>query len=134
MNRDCQLIFEVYRKVNPNEYRFPAKPKFKIGEQVTIKKYIKRKFIGDDRAITYDPSNCKQEEFKNLYGKVENIECFSNDNPNTKQLPGYLYTILVQDKRFPSLDGDKVWVSDYELRKTKLTTADNQAWSDLLDI
>lgn len=125
MNRDCQLIFEVYKKVNPNEYRFPIKPKFNIGDTVAVKYWKCSKYVGVDNFVK---DNWEFIEYKNLIGKVIEIKSYQVSRPI------YYYEILIEDKRFPEILGQTFIFAGYELRKTKLTIQDTQTWSDLLDI
>ena len=130
MNKDCQLIFEAYKKVDPNECRFPQKPKFQIGEVVNIKNYRHSTFVGDHSSAGKTARDWITQLYPNLVGKVVNIECYTN----TGKLPTYYYEILPEDKRYPELNSNTIICAAYEIRRGKLTVDDTQSISDIMKV
>ena len=133
MNRDSQLIFEAYKKVDPNDHRFPIKPKFTVGQYVVIKRYHKREFIGKNNYSSINPEeDYKTTIYKDVLGQIKGIRAFTN---YTGAAPTYYYDTEVVDKRFPAIGTDLLRTyATYELNKTNLTPQDTGNIVDILDI
>jgi hypothetical protein len=128
-DHQVNLIIEAYKRVNPNEYRFPHKPKFNVGDTALVKKYIESTYVGSWYNTARHAEDWRRKEYNNIIGKIQ--ETYSQ---SSKRGVMYYYKIFVTDERIPHLNNSNIYIPEYDLRRTRITQGDTKDMVDLTNL